>query len=108
MSRIAIIADDLTGALDTASPFACMGARVICLANPEAISAEAWEGTDVLSVSTNSRHLDAAQAARVVHEAARKLLAFKPDFVLKKIDDVLIHQLYVVPTCKDFLVLSVL
>lgn len=86
MSRIAIIADDLTGALDTASPFACMGARVICLANPEAISAEAWEGTDVLSVSTNSRHLDAAQAARVVHEAARKLLAFKPDFVLKKID----------------------
>lgn len=86
MSRIAIIADDLTGALDAASPFACAGARVNCLTNPGAISAEAWADTDVVSVSTNSRQLAAADAASAVREAALKLVPFRPDFVLKKID----------------------
>lgn len=86
MTRIAIIADDLTGALDTASPFACQGARSVCLADPGAISAYVHRETEVLSVSTNSRHMTPEQAADVARRAAEEIAGWQPDIVLKKID----------------------
>jgi uncharacterized protein YgbK (DUF1537 family) len=86
MRRIAIIADDLTGALDTASPFACKGLRTICLTTPEAIAAHVLKDAQIVAVSSNSRHLDGAAAAEIVQIAAAKLKAWKPDLILKKID----------------------
>jgi D-threonate/D-erythronate kinase len=86
MTRIAIIADDLTGALDTASPFACRGARAICLTEPGSISKLVHTEAQVLSVSTNSRHMAPEQAAEVVRSTAEEIRDWKPDIVLKKID----------------------
>jgi uncharacterized protein YgbK (DUF1537 family) len=86
MTRIAIIADDLTGALDTASPFACRRARAICLTEPGSISKLVHSEAQVLSVSTNSRHLAPKQAAEVVRRAAEEINEWQPDIVLKKID----------------------
>jgi uncharacterized protein YgbK (DUF1537 family) len=85
MTRIAIIADDLTGALDTASPFACRGARAICLTDPGVIG-DVHSEAEVLSVSTNSRHMAPEQAADVVRGVTEEIREWKPDIVLKKID----------------------
>ena len=86
MTRIAIIADDLTGALDTASPFACLGAKTICFTEPDAISIVDAADADVVSVSTNSRNVSPAQAAATVRSAAESIRSLSPDVVLKKID----------------------
>jgi D-threonate/D-erythronate kinase len=86
VTRVAIIADDLTGALDTASPFACRGAKTLCFTNPDAIDLNAAADADVISVSTNSRHMAPHLAAENVRIAAEKIRELSPDIVLKKVD----------------------
>jgi D-threonate/D-erythronate kinase len=86
VTRVAVIADDLTGALDTASPFACRGAKTFCFTNPDVINLDAAADADVISVSTNSRHMAPRLAAEIVRTAAEKIKEFSPDIVLKKID----------------------
>lgn len=86
MSRIVIIADDLTGANDSAVQFAERGLRTITLL--------AWHDkvpeADVVAVSTESRNLDAKTAARAAGEMARALVdSLSPDIVFKKIDSTL-------------------
>lgn len=62
--RLAIIADDLTGALDAAAPFADKGLRVRVATRFDALEA-AIAGAGVVAVSTRSREIapDAARAA---------------------------------------------
>lgn len=62
---LAIIADDLTGALDAAAPLAMAGARVMVATRPETLSQALGSGADVVAVSTRSREVapDAAVAA---------------------------------------------
>ena len=105
---VALVADDLTGALDAAAPFAGRGLRVKVHRSPDTLPAPD-DGTDgpcapgnarsgaaisdgsgaVLAVSTSSRHLAPAAARGVVKAAARRLLAWTPRLVFKKIDSTL-------------------
>lgn len=81
--RLAIIADDLTGALDAAAPFAGSGAHVRVAVHPGALSA-ALVGADVVAISTNSRDLGPEAAARAV---AGVLAGLPPGIRLfKKVD----------------------
>jgi uncharacterized protein YgbK (DUF1537 family) len=82
--RLAIIADDLTGALDAAGPFAVGGLRVAVATRPDAWAALLAGGDAVVAVSTRSRGIGAAEArARVAAAAA----AVPPGAqVMKKID----------------------
>ncbi|MFY0988842.1 four-carbon acid sugar kinase family protein [Halomonas sp. C05BenzN] len=94
--RVAIIADDLTGALDTAAPFAARGAStrvVIALERLEG-ALEAWEGElpQVIAVNTESRHLAPEAAAARVEWAARCLARAEPGLWFKKIDSTLRGQ----------------
>ncbi|MBZ0332231.1 four-carbon acid sugar kinase family protein [Halomonas sp. ANAO-440] len=94
--RVAIIADDLTGALDAAAPFAARGAStrvVIALERLEG-ALEAWEGErpEVIAVNTESRHLAAVAAAARVERAARCLSRVEPRLWFKKIDSTLRGQ----------------
>ena len=86
MARIAIIADDLTGALDTASPFACRGLQVRVALAPEFLPEATAAHPDVLGVSTNSRALSEDRAAALAREAAEQLRPWRPELVLKKVD----------------------
>ncbi len=86
MDRIAIIADDLTGALDTASPFACSGMNVWTALQVDALDGAVAAKPDVIAISTNSRELNAAAAARVARDAAQRISAWQPNLILKKID----------------------
>lgn len=94
--RVAIVADDLTGALDAAAPFAQRGATtrvVIALEGLEA-SLDAWQGAlpDVIAVTTESRHLMASAAAERVTQATRILARLAPAVWFKKIDSTLRGQ----------------
>lgn len=83
---VALIADDLTGALDSAAPFAARGMRTRVALSPDAIDAIDPAGLDVLAVTTNSRENDEAAARKAVESAALRLRALAPRVVFKKID----------------------
>jgi uncharacterized protein YgbK (DUF1537 family) len=82
--RTVIVADDLSGALDAAAPFAARGFTV-AVATSIAGIAEAG-AADVVAVSTGSRHLSGEAAAERVWQAAKALVAHRPGVVIKKID----------------------
>lgn len=82
--RLLIVADDLTGALDTAAPFAAAGKKVTVVADQRFIAEAIESDADVITVTTRSREIPADEAAQRV--AAVKA-ALKPGIRLfKKVD----------------------
>jgi D-threonate/D-erythronate kinase len=84
--RLAIIADDLTGAMDAAAPFAERGLAVTLVLSAAAEMAPAAMG-DVVAFDTSSRHLPPAEAAAAVARCVAALPRGTPLF--KKIDSTL-------------------
>lgn len=84
--EIAIIADDLTGALDTSAPFAMAGRSVVVAPRPAGLESALATGANVVVVNTASRALPAGEAARIVRAVAEGLVAARPALVFKKID----------------------
>src|SRR5690606_6291613 len=76
--RVAVIADDLTGALDTAAPFAACGASVAVATAPQHLPEVLRRGDEVVVVNTRSRHLPDEAAARVVRDCAEALAGHRP------------------------------
>lgn len=81
-----IVADDLTGALDTSTPFALAGCSVACATRPAALPAALRSGAEIVVVSTASRALPAAEAILGVTAVAEAVLTTAPPVVFKKID----------------------
>lgn len=82
--RLCIIADDLTGALDAAAPFAGRGLSVQVALTPQATGRVAASGADVIAVSTQSR--DGSEVAACA--AMEQVLAALPSNIrlFKKVD----------------------
>lgn len=89
--RIVIIADDLTGALDTAIKFSERGAEtlVVNAMTPEGIASYIAGDCDVLSINTSTRHADSGTAYSIVYELARFCISNGVDYLYKKTDSVL-------------------
>lgn len=83
---LAIVADDLTGALDTSAPFVASGLTVAVAVTPEATGKALAIKPDVIAVSTASRALPADVASARVRDAAKRLMPHSPGIVMKKID----------------------
>lgn len=96
---VGIIADDLTGACDTALAFFRHGLKAeVSLAavlegerragtRADAMGLHAWQDTPIWSLCTHTRHLPAEQAVALVQQATRLLLeADGPDWFYKKVD----------------------
>jgi uncharacterized protein YgbK (DUF1537 family) len=83
---VAIIADDLTGALDTSVPFVLAGKRVAAATRRSGLPAALASGAAIVVANTGSRGLDAAAAATEVRAAAGLLREGEPRIVFKKID----------------------
>lgn len=81
---VAVIADDLTGALDAILPFASMGLRCVVATSPADLAVALRHGAEVIAVSTNSRELSGPQAAEAASTAAKSLQRVATLF--KKID----------------------
>ena len=84
--RLAIVADDLTGALDASAPFAVHGLRVVVATNPSGTAAAIASGADVVCVNTASREISAEVAVAAVAAASRQLAAAAPEIAFKKVD----------------------
>jgi len=84
--RLAIVADDLTGALDVSAPIAARGLRVVVATGPAATAQAINSGAEVVVVNTASREGSAENAHDAVAGVSRKLAAVRPDWALKKVD----------------------
>lgn len=84
MTRLAIIADDLTGALDAAAPFAVRGIRTTVALGVDGLDAALASGADVVGVSTDSREIAPDMARRAVADCVVRLPQGLPIF--KKVD----------------------
>lgn len=84
--QIAIVADDLTGAMDAAAPFADIGASARVVLNCEGPLASP---ASVLSVDTDTREASPQQAARSVERAMTQLCGGGARLPFKKIDSTL-------------------
>ncbi|MDT8893080.1 four-carbon acid sugar kinase family protein [Halomonas sp. I1] len=91
--RVAIVADDLTGALDAAAPFAARGTtpRVVVTLEGLPMALRRWgrKPPGVVAVNTESRHLPAWQAVARVERAVALLARLSPTLWFKKIDSTL-------------------
>jgi len=109
---LVILADDLTGALDCAAPFAGRGLHTEIALSPKSVEAALQAAPAVLSINLGSREID-AEAARQATAAA--LSALPPDVLLfKKVDSrlkgniaaeldaTLFHLALVAPAIPDF------
>lgn len=83
--HVLIIADDLTGALDSAVALTGAGQRCVVARRPSDVPAALAERPDVLGVSTASREGSAA-AARAAVMAAIDAVGVMPEIVFKKVD----------------------
>lgn len=81
-----ILADDLTGALNSAVGFAAPGRRVIFLRKPEAAAEALKSGPDVLAISTASREIPPDDAARRVEQVLSLLDRDAVGTVMKKVN----------------------
>ena len=82
--RVALLADDLTGAADAAAPFALRGLRVAV-----ALDGPPPSDVDVLALVTDTRWRSAEDAERRVREAASVGRAWGPDVLFLKVDSTL-------------------
>lgn len=89
--RTLIIADDLTGALDVAGPFAQRGVDTRVVVDADKDWAARTDGAEVVSVNANTRHLSAQAAAERV-TAILSQAKFQEGLLIKKIDSTLRGQ----------------
>ncbi len=82
--QLAVVADDLTGALDAAAPFAAAGLAVAVATRIGALPAALATGASVVAVSTRSREMAAGEARSAVAAALAALPAGVR--LIKKID----------------------
>lgn len=83
---IIIVADDLTGALDSAAPFASRGLHVRVALGVDAVGEAGAAAPDVLAIDTRSRALAAPLAAERIATAWDAAKPLSPRMVMKKVD----------------------
>ena len=81
---LAVITDDFTGASEIAGVALAKGYRTVIETRPVR-----RPDADVIVIATDMRSLAAADAANLSAKLTEQILAFKPDFIFKKVDSVL-------------------
>lgn len=89
MLKLAVIADDFTGALDTGIKFAEAGARTKVMLRPDFSFSEIDESCTVLVVDAETRHLKPAEAYRIVFELVKRCGDYRVECIYKKTDSAL-------------------
>jgi D-threonate/D-erythronate kinase len=84
LRQVIVIADDLTGACDTAVAFSTQGLRTTMMVDGRAEDASA----EVIAVNTESRELPAQEARRKLTTLAGQLNLKRFPYIFKKIDSV--------------------
>ena len=87
--KVQIIADDLTGALDVAGPFASRGQPTFVVVKDEGCPPDQFAGATVVSINSASRHLAPTDAAARVRGVVERLCTPAGEICIKKIDSTL-------------------
>ena len=87
--RVTIIADDLTGALDVAGPFASRGHRTWVVVDEAGCEPSVLQGAEVVSINSASRHLAPGLAAKRIRGISGRLCSPGTEVSIKKIDSTL-------------------
>ena len=87
--RVIIVADDLTGAMDVAGPFAARGLDTLAVASVDGCTPQHLAGAEVVSINADSRHLSEQAAAERVRTILRELIHPDAEILIKKIDSTL-------------------
>ncbi len=87
MLKLLVLADDMTGTLDTAIKFVDAGVRTLVTANIHYGFRD--ENTDVLVMNTTTRHMTAEQAYRTVFDITCKAVEAGVPYLYKKVDSAL-------------------
>ena len=88
-TKLLIVADDLTGTLDTGVQFVKQGVTVSVVIDPESLSGTIMTDCEVLAVNSNSRHLSHGQAYDAVYRIVSLGKQAGIPYVYKKTDSVL-------------------
>ena len=88
MDRLLIVADDITGALDTGVQLGAEGASTLVVTDPDIDMAE-LANVEVLVVDTETRHVPAAEAYETVRRTVQAAKAAGFGYIYKKTDSAL-------------------
>ena len=89
MIELLIVADDLTGGLDTGVQFAARGVATRVITDPKADYRALAGGRQVLVVVAETRHMPAARAFETVYEVVSKAVEQGVPHIYKKTDSAL-------------------
>lgn len=89
MFTLLILADDFTGALDTGVQISKTGAKTVVLTDPHADLERFADGTDVLVIDAETRHISPQQAKECVASIVRRAFALNVPCIYKKTDSAL-------------------
>ena len=89
MPKLLIIADDITGALDTGVQFAQIGASVKVFVYERGNSSYFEQEVDVLVFDTETRHEKRDEAYKILWEITKKAQKYRIQYIYKKTDSVL-------------------
>ncbi len=89
MIKLLIIADDFTGALDTAVQFAACGAKTRVVTDSGYNLKKMDESVEVLVLNAETRHLHAEKAYKVVYDIVRQAAMCDIPYIYKKTDSAL-------------------
>lgn len=87
--ELLILADDLTGALDTGIQFVDKGANTRVILDPCYSLEQVASDVQVLVIDTESRHIEAIKAAALVRNIVRQAVALHVPCIYKKTDSAL-------------------
>ena len=87
--KVTIIADDLTGALDVAGPFASRGHRTWVVVDEGKCEPRLLQDAEVVSINSSSRHLAPAFAVERIRGISGRLCSADIAVSIKKIDSTL-------------------
>ena len=89
MVKLLIVADDFTGALDTAVQFAACGANTRVISEVDFSFGEIDQEIEVLVVNAETRHMTSGNAYEAVYKIVHKAIAFGVVYIFKKTDSAL-------------------
>lgn len=89
MVKLVIIADDFTGALDTAVQFASEGANTKVVVDSNYQLSHISDDVEVLVINAESRHLSSSDAYQAVHGIVEQAAGIGIPYIFKKTDSAL-------------------
>ena len=87
--KLLVLADDLTGSLDTGIQFVAGHAKTCVVLNADYPLHKVDPSVQVLVIDTESRHLPPKQAAEIVQNIVRQAVALQVPYLYKKTDSAL-------------------